>query len=278
MASDEDHLEDHLNDLTRPYHLSDDSDRFSASFDQDTPLETIEACAMSAKACKEVCRRAEKFLLHPMLYDLLVSGFAHILCGPSDLVVSSQIGIELCYDALFEFLEDEHGRWVVQETHYIKNRIVKDGLSGPPLVKKGVIGIHKNGREIQATRSDGVIDIPAGTRHRFWAHASSQEDLVFQVWAEPQDLDHSFDENFLRNFVGYHRDCQEANIKPSIFQIILLSYNSATVATPPFWMPLWILRLFHYLLAYWIGAALLGYKASYPEYSKPTEAGGKKSI
>ncbi|RDA93289.1 hypothetical protein CP533_2046 [Ophiocordyceps camponoti-saundersi (nom. inval.)] len=171
--------------------------------------------------------------------------------------------------ALFEFLEDQHGRWVVQETHYIKNKVVKDGLSGPPLhihwlqkeffrVRKGVIGIHKNGQEIAATEKDGIIEIPPGTRHRFWAHASSQEDLVFQVWAEPQDLNHSFDENFLRNFVGYHRDCQAANIKPSVFQIILLSYNSATVATPPFWMPLWILKLVHYVMAYWIGAALLG--------------------
>jgi hypothetical protein len=95
-------------------------------------------------------------------------------------------------------------------------------------------------------------------RHRFWAHASTEEDVVFKVWAEPQDLDHSFDENFLRNFVGYLRDCQKANISPSIFQIILFGYNSATVTSPPFWMPIWVLKAVHYVLAYWIAAGLLG--------------------
>ncbi|PHH80588.1 hypothetical protein CDD80_847 [Ophiocordyceps camponoti-rufipedis] len=183
---------------------------------------------------------------------------------------TSETSLLAAHDAaLFEFLTDEDGRWVVQETHYMNNKVVRDGLSGPPLhvhwlqteffkVERGVIGIHKNGQELRATRDDGIVEIPAGTRHRFWAHASSQEDLVFKVWAEPQDLDHSFDENFLRNFVGYQRDCQLAGIKPSVFQIILFSYNSATVATPPFWMPLRILKLVHYILAYWIGAALLG--------------------
>lgn len=35
--------------------------------------------------------------------------------------------------ALFEFLIEPDGRWVVQETHYINNPLVKNGLSGPPL-------------------------------------------------------------------------------------------------------------------------------------------------
>jgi hypothetical protein len=35
--------------------------------------------------------------------------------------------------ALFEFLREEDGRWVVRETHYIDNPLVKKGLSGPPL-------------------------------------------------------------------------------------------------------------------------------------------------
>lgn len=81
---------------------------------------------------------------------------------------------------------------------------------------------------------------------------------MFKIWAEPQGLDHSFDENFLRNFVGYQRDCQKANIKPSPFQLILLSYNSATVSTPPFWVPLWILKFGHYVLAHWVAGILLG--------------------
>lgn len=35
--------------------------------------------------------------------------------------------------ALFEFLKDDNGRWVVRETHYMDNPRVRAGLSGPPL-------------------------------------------------------------------------------------------------------------------------------------------------
>ncbi|KAK5637399.1 hypothetical protein RRF57_013111 [Xylaria bambusicola] len=170
----------------------------------------------------------------------------------------------------------------LRETHHFNNKVVREGRSGPPLhihwlqteyfkVEKGVIGIHKNGKEIAATKDDGILEIPAGTRHRFWAHSSTTEDLVFKVWAEPQDIDHSFDENFLRNFTGYQRDCQMQGIKPSPFQLILLSYNSATMGTPPFWMPLWLLKGINYILAFWIAKALLGYRESYPEYTRPTK-------
>ena len=95
--------------------------------------------------------------------------------------------------------------------------------------------------------------------HRFWAHPSgAHEDLIFKCWVEPQHLEHSFDESFLRNFVGYMRDCQKANLAPSVFQLTLIGYNSATVLSPPFWVPICILTAIHYVLAYWIAARLLG--------------------
>ncbi|OQE43224.1 hypothetical protein PENCOP_c003G00135 [Penicillium coprophilum] len=186
--------------------------------------------------------------------------------------------------ALFEF-KKEKGRWVVIETHFIANPIVRKGLSGPQLhihlrqteffeVQQGVLGILKNEKEHVVTRDSGVVVVPPGTRHRFWVHSSAQEDVVFKVWAEPQDLDHSFDENFLRNFVGYLRDCQRANISPSIFQIILFGYNSATVPSPPFWLPIWLLTALNYFLASWIAEGLLGYKPSYPEYNRAVESNG----
>lgn len=31
-------------------------------------------------------------------------------------------------------------------------------------VERGVIGIHKNGKQLRATKDDGVIEVPAGTR------------------------------------------------------------------------------------------------------------------
>lgn len=96
-------------------------------------------------------------------------------------------------------------------------------------------------------------------RHRFWAHESGDEDLIFHVWAEPQDIDHSFDQNFLRNFQGYLADCQRAGLQPSFFQIVLTLYEAATILTPDFWIPLWLLKLVTYIIAHWIARIFLGY-------------------
>lgn len=35
--------------------------------------------------------------------------------------------------ALFEFRKEDDGRWVVVETHYLDNKLVREGRSGPPL-------------------------------------------------------------------------------------------------------------------------------------------------
>lgn len=95
-------------------------------------------------------------------------------------------------------------------------------------------------------------------RHRFWAHSSTTEDLVFKVWVEPEDLDYGFDESFMRNFSGYLRDCEKSQIEPSLFQILLFLYDADIVLTPPFWVPIWSLTGLHHVLAYWVGARLLG--------------------
>lgn len=95
-------------------------------------------------------------------------------------------------------------------------------------------------------------------RHTFWAHQTTTEDLVFTVWVEPQDLDHGFDESFMRNFSGYMRDCEESKVAPSIFQILLFLYDSDVVLTPPFWLPIWFLKGMHHVIAYWVGVYVLG--------------------
>ncbi|KAF5643487.1 cupin [Fusarium tjaetaba] len=68
--------------------------------------------------------------------------------------------------------------------------------------------------------------------HRFWAEAPVKEDLVFRVWADPQNLDRGFDEAFLRNYLGYLRDCADQNIQPSVFQLALLGWSGDTLLTP----------------------------------------------
>lgn len=99
-------------------------------------------------------------------------------------------------------------------------------------------------------------------RHRFWAHTSGTEDLIFKVWVEPEDLDNGFDESFMRNFGGYINDCNAQKLAPSIFQLLLFLYDSDIVLTPPFWLPLSFLVGLHHVMAYWVGAGLLGYVPS----------------
>jgi len=75
----------------------------------------------------------------------------------------------------------------------------------------------------------------------------------------PQDVDRGFDENYLRNILGYLRDCQQQNIDVSIFQMALLGWSSDTLfICPPFWVPLWFLKLTQYVTGHVIGHRLLG--------------------
>ncbi|KAI1430765.1 hypothetical protein GGR50DRAFT_698692 [Xylaria sp. CBS 124048] len=194
--------------------------------------------------------------------------------------ISSQLTFKTIQNAaLYQFLDEEDGGWGVRETHYIDNPLVRAGLSGPPLhihliqdeffkIEQGVLGVITDGTERALTKDDGILKIPAGTRHRFWCHKSSTENLVFHGWIDPQDKDYILDKNYLRHLQGYIADCDKANVKPSIFQIILFSYHASTVLSPPFWVPLWLLNGTHYILANWIAQGLLGYKPSYPEYTE----------
>ncbi|KAI5918412.1 hypothetical protein F4810DRAFT_725716 [Camillea tinctor] len=179
--------------------------------------------------------------------------------------------------ARFDILDEKDGRWGLRETHFVDNPIVRAGKSGPPLhihllqdeyfqVESGVLGAITDNKQHAITKDDGVLCIKAGTRHRFWS-ASPTESLVFHGWANPQDKQNILDENFLRNLQGYMADCHREGLKPSIFQLALFSYEASTLGTPPFWVPMSILIAVNHVLAYWIAAGLLGYKASYPEYT-----------
>lgn len=96
------------------------------------------------------------------------------------------------------------------------------------------------------------------SRHRFWAHESSTEDLVFQVWTLPQGVDRGFDEKFMRHVAGYLRDCQNAGLSPSLFQLLLFFESGSILISPPFWVPIWLLGFVQYVLAQGIGRLILG--------------------
>ncbi|KAF7960451.1 hypothetical protein EAE96_000132 [Botrytis aclada] len=193
--------------------------------------------------------------------------------------VTSQTGFTTANNAAhYQFLTENDGLWGVRETHNIENPTVAAGLSGPPLhihlqqdeyfqVEQGVLGAITDGKEHAITRVDGILKIPAGTRHRFWCHKSATESLVFHGWIDPQDLDYQLDKNALRNIQGYFADCERSNLKPSVFQLVSFAYYSGTVLTPPFWVPTWFLVSVHYIVARWIAEGLLGYQPWYPEYT-----------
>jgi hypothetical protein len=88
--------------------------------------------------------------------------------------------------------------------------------------------------------------------------------LIFKVWVKPQDAPNGFDEAFMRNTAGYLRDCEKAKIEPSLFQMILLMYDSDIILTPPFWVPIWLLSALQHVLGVWIGGRLLGLVCSSP--------------
>lgn len=97
-------------------------------------------------------------------------------------------------------------------------------------------------------------------RHRFWAHKSGTEDLVFAVWLDPcTEIDHILDVNFLRNLSGYLEDCLKNGLDPSVFQIILFTEHASSLLCPPFlnWMPVWMLFWVHRGLA-WYAHRILG--------------------
>ncbi|KAK4221862.1 hypothetical protein QBC38DRAFT_491180 [Podospora fimiseda] len=183
--------------------------------------------------------------------------------------------------ALYEFLYEEDGRFVVKETHYANNKLVREGKSGPPLhihvdqteyfqVLQGALGAARGNETVRFTKDDGILVIPKGIRHRFWADSSineTNEDLVFKCWADPYPMQPGFDESFLRNFIGYMRDCTTQGIQPSIFSIALIGLSSGTLfICPPFYIPVWILKSVQYVLGDIIGRRILGYQEAYPEY------------
>ncbi|KAH4116037.1 hypothetical protein HBH64_047200 [Parastagonospora nodorum] len=183
--------------------------------------------------------------------------------------------------ALYEPLSKPNGLWVIRETHYIKDPIVKAGLSGPPIhlhltqdeffkIEQGVLGAVKDGVEYAVTKDDGVFCIPKGTRHRFWSHKSGTEDLVFTVWLDPcTETDHLFDVNILRNLTGYMNDCKKLGVALSPWQLLLFFEDASSILIPPAlsWMPNSMLTWVHHGLA-WYAESVLGYKRTYPEYVK----------
>ena len=75
----------------------------------------------------------------------------------------------------------------------------------------------------------------------------------------PQHVENGFDENYLRNILGYLRDCQQQGIDVSVFQMALLGWSSDTLfICPPYYVPLWALKLTQYVLGHLIGGILLG--------------------
>lgn len=70
----------------------------------------------------------------------------------------------------------------------------------------------------------------------------------------------------MRNFQSYLVDCDEQKMEPSPFQLILFLYTHEICLALP--LPLLLIKAIHHVAGFWVGARLLGYSASYPEYWK----------
>lgn len=129
-----------------------------------------------------------------------------------------------------------------------------------------------------SSKSSQGPDTVSGRTHL----SGKQENLEFHVWAEPADVNRGFDENYLRNALGYLRDCQQQGLEPSIFQMALFGWLSDTLFVAfPFYVPIWMLVLIQNFLGRVIGKKLLGYQATYEEYNtKPRNVSSetKKSL
>jgi hypothetical protein len=68
-------------------------------------------------------------------------------------------------------------------------------------------------------------------------------------------------------------DCERERIAPSIFQLLLFLWNADIVLTPPFWMPLVVLKVLTFVFARIVGEIVLGYRPSYREYTRTSKLG-----
>lgn len=77
---------------------------------------------------------------------------------------------------MYNFVHNGAGLPAVRETHYIRNKGVREGRSGPPLhihlrqdehfeVNQGVLGVVVNGKEHAVSKGDGRISVPSGARY-----------------------------------------------------------------------------------------------------------------
>ncbi len=142
-------------------------------------------------------------------------------------------------------------------------------------LESGKLASHCEGRF--HTYYSAVIDFEA---YPGWSH-------IFEVYSDKENEDGVFTrklengEKFFRNLFGYLDDCQKANIKPDIFQILLILHDNQTSLTVPK-IPAKIRKFFgKWVLGYIggkiIGEKILGYRSSYPEYYVERKSSGKKN-
>lgn len=77
---------------------------------------------------------------------------------------------------LYDFLTNAACLSAVRETHYLSNKGVREGKSGPPLhihlrqdehfeVQQGLLGIVVNEKRRAVSKEDGRVSVPAGARY-----------------------------------------------------------------------------------------------------------------
>lgn len=134
-------------------------------------------------------------------------------------------------------------------------------------VEKGAMLLTMDGKTQSITPKDGPVSVPNETYHSFDIDMSAKEDLVVSIWALPE---YGVTESFFRNRFGYYDDCRRTGSDPSMFQLLVFTYNaemSLGFPSLPKWAGKFVSRWgFGFLGGKIIGEKILGYKSVYEEY------------
>ncbi|GCE29805.1 hypothetical protein KDA_52890 [Dictyobacter alpinus] len=149
----------------------------------------------------------------------------------------------------FELYARPHGAVAAEHIHPMQEEIFE--------VVKGTMRFSINGKQSDALAGEKV-SVPPGTRHSWWNE--SNEELIAHVALRPA-LD---SETFFETLFGLARDGKSNKQGlPNILQVAVLSSAYRNSMQLP--LPAPALKILYGLAVF---ARLLGYRASYPKYSR----------
>lgn len=149
------------------------------------------------------------------------------------------------------------------------------------LVLSGTGHWHLSKNRTIRLRAGDTISIPALAYHWFENAPDSDEPLEFGYWYTAEYT--ASEQRFFRNTIGYIADCKRAGLEVSVVQLCVFSLRNwivigvVNLGWAPNWVSLVVNTVLTVLVAGW-GEFVLGYRASYEEYSREHEKMGRCQV